>query len=679
MGLFDETRPGNDPSDYLMEKSKVRDKHVESEDHSGRILGKRSPSDGARHLLLDTLLTLPAVAFIAYAFLALVNNGRPMDQSPIPLLRTAAIYSPTLFPIAFSAVAASFLKATAAWRLEQGISVLSLEYLLNCRTVFSAFTTPISLRAANRLTPLLIVLWALSPLGGQAALRVMETVPSTATEPWLFQNLEFMSAFRHSGPQSSAGFSLLPSIQSAFVTALGTPADIKAEPQDLFGNIKIPMIEAFEDWNRTQDDRQDDSRQDDNRQDDNRQDDNRQDDNRQDDDGWYHLESKSAMSPVWSAIAGIPVVALGGLSSKANYSFAFETSYMYADCSVQRGTSMNFTEWASYRQEGPGRYSTNRTLVISTQRPPSPFDQIPLELVFTSYTSTQKLTTNATCVLGTTYVEVDVGCHGTTCGARHVRPLQKPDNMTVRTVLNNMAPEGQPGHGTAGLFDGFMSTFVRSGLSLWDLQEGRQLKPLASALETYFTEPDSPYSAPGISSWDGTDIYPVGDRVFSQRFSQLLNTFWLASVASYNITGNFHFQSNGGTSLPGPIITQNITGTRTPDYLVMRVNDGWMLTLFVASAAMLISGVVAAVFGAMRRGPDVLDHPTFFSRDSPYVNVLPCYSGSVEDASEQVRRTRDMRVCIGDVSPTEEKGHLAFGTVNEAIPLGLQKHGRHYA
>ncbi|KAF4909197.1 hypothetical protein CGCF415_v006057 [Colletotrichum fructicola] len=655
MGLSDETRPGNDPSDYLMETSKVRDRHTENEDNSGRILGKRSSSDGIRHLLLDTLLTLPSVAFITYAFLVLVNNGRPIDQSPIPLLRTAAIYSPTLFPIAFSAVAASFLKAAAAWRLEQGISVLSLEYLLNCRTVFSAFTTPTSLRAANRLTPLLIILWALSPLGGQAALRVMEMVPSTATVPWLFQNLEFMSAFRHSGPQSSAGFSLLPSIQSAFVTALGTPADIKAEPQDLFGNIKIPMVEAFQSLHQMEHDK------------------------RQDNDGWYQLDSKSATSTVWSSIAGIPVATLGGLSSKANYSFAFETSYIYADCSVQRGTSMNFTEWASYRQEGPGRYSTNRTLVIYTKRPPLPFDTNPLELVFTSYASTQELTTNATCVLRTTYVEVDVGCHGTTCGARHVRPLQKTDNMTTRTVLNNMAPDGQPGHGTAGLFDGFMSTFVRSGLSLWDLQEGRQLKPFASALETYFTEPDSPYSAAGISSWDGTDIYPVGGRVFSQRFSQLLNTFWLASVASYNITGNFPFQSDIGTTLPGPIITQNITGTRTPDFLVMRVNDGWMLTLFVASTAMLISGVIAAVLGSMRRGPDVLDHPTFFSRDSPYVNVSPCYSGSVEDASEQVRRTRDMRVCIGDVSPTEEMGHLAFGTVNEATPLGLQKDGRYYA
>ncbi|KAH9235773.1 hypothetical protein K456DRAFT_34434 [Colletotrichum gloeosporioides 23] len=124
MGLSDETRPGNDPSDYLMEKSKVRDKHTENEDNSGRILGKRSSTDGIRHLLLDTLLTLASVAFITYAFLVLVNNGRPIDQSPIPLLRTAAIYSPTLFLIAFSAVAASFLKAAAAWRLEQGISVL---------------------------------------------------------------------------------------------------------------------------------------------------------------------------------------------------------------------------------------------------------------------------------------------------------------------------------------------------------------------------------------------------------------------------------------------------------------------------------------------------------------------------------------------------------------------------
>ncbi|KAF6806376.1 hypothetical protein CSOJ01_08871 [Colletotrichum sojae] len=124
---------------------------------------RRSSASTIQQFLLDTLLTLPAVCFLAYAIIALRSQGLPIDQEPVPALRTAAIYSPTVFPIAF---AANLLKSAAAWKMERGVSILSLEHLLSCRTVFSALTTPLSLRRANALAPLLIVLWALSPLGG---------------------------------------------------------------------------------------------------------------------------------------------------------------------------------------------------------------------------------------------------------------------------------------------------------------------------------------------------------------------------------------------------------------------------------------------------------------------------------------------------------------------------------
>ncbi|KAM5376786.1 hypothetical protein ACJZ2D_005409 [Fusarium nematophilum] len=63
------------------------------------------------------------------------NNGRPLDEEPVSSLRTASTYGPTVFPIVFAAVAANLLKALAAWKLERGISVLSLEYLLCSKTV----------------------------------------------------------------------------------------------------------------------------------------------------------------------------------------------------------------------------------------------------------------------------------------------------------------------------------------------------------------------------------------------------------------------------------------------------------------------------------------------------------------------------------------------------------------
>ncbi|TQN67914.1 hypothetical protein CSHISOI_07550 [Colletotrichum shisoi] len=158
-----------------------------------------------------------------------------------------------------------------------------------------------------------------------------------------------------------------------------------------------------------------------------------------------------------------------------------------------------------------------------------------------------------------------------------------------------------------------------------------QIKPFASAIKTYFTEPSAPFSAAGISSWDGTDVFSIGDVVFSQRFSQLLNTFWLASVASRNVTGSFifHDEFDDGTYR---IITQNATGTRTPDLLVVRVSGAWLSVLFVASVTMLATGIFAAILGCRRRGPDVLDYPTFFFRDSRYVHMPPGNYRSMEDA-----------------------------------------------
>ncbi|OHW93129.1 hypothetical protein CSPAE12_08437 [Colletotrichum incanum] len=85
---------------------------------------------------------------------------------------------------------------------------------------------------------------------------------------------------------------------------------------------------------------------------------------------------------------------------------------------------------------------------------------------------------------------------------------------------------------------------------------------------------------------------------------------------------------------------------------------------------------MAGAFGCMRRGPDILDHIAFSLRDNPYAAVGE--SCSMEDAAEQVRRIRSVRVCIGDVRSTEKMGYAALGTVGDVVPLIQQKQGRRY-
>jgi hypothetical protein len=99
-----------------------------------------------------------------------------------------------------------------------------------------------------------------------------------------------------------------------------------------------------------------------------------------------------------------------------------------------------------------------------------------------------------------------------------------------------------------------------------------------------------------------------------------------------------------------------------------------MAVLLVSSAAMLLCGVMGAIMGIRRRGPDILDNFTGLLRDNPYV-VDPQYS-SMDDAVDQARRLRNIIVRLGDVRPDDEVGHVAIArSGSNAIvgPLSVEK------
>jgi hypothetical protein len=144
---------------------------------------------------LELLLIVPPICFLIFAGLVAKHKGTPIDQHSVPAPQSAAKYGPTLFTIVFAAIVGSLLKAVAAWKLERGITVVSLDHLLNSRTVFSAVTAPFHLRAFSVLTPILLVLWVLSPLGGQAAFRIIQISPNTASMQRNIGYLEYWSSF----------------------------------------------------------------------------------------------------------------------------------------------------------------------------------------------------------------------------------------------------------------------------------------------------------------------------------------------------------------------------------------------------------------------------------------------------------------------------------------------------
>jgi hypothetical protein len=125
---------------------------------------------------------------------------------------------------------------------------------------------------------------------------------------------------------------------------------------------------------------------------------------------------------------------------------------------------------------------------------------------------------------------------------------------------------------------GFLDGFVMSTGSM-TLYTTTKTDPYSTEIEYYFSNPDSPYSATYDSGfrWRGADIYPIGHQLFSHRFSQLWNSWWLSMIAPLAVTGYFSGPSTN-TALNRYNI-KNVTGTMTPDSLELHCHRGWFTVL----------------------------------------------------------------------------------------------------
>ncbi|KAI5365058.1 hypothetical protein Slin15195_G045960 [Septoria linicola] len=143
--------------------------------------------------VVDICLAIAALYFVMFGTLAYRYQETPVKDNVVVFLLRAARLGPTILPIVFAGIVGRCLTAIAAWRLERGITIGAMEYLLGSRTVFSVVTPPIRLRTLHYLAPLLVLLCALSPLGGQANLRVISRTPQVDNSTASFSFLDSLS------------------------------------------------------------------------------------------------------------------------------------------------------------------------------------------------------------------------------------------------------------------------------------------------------------------------------------------------------------------------------------------------------------------------------------------------------------------------------------------------------
>ena len=105
------------------------------------------------------------------------------------------VQGPTVFPILYALTAGRLMKAIAAWKIERGADIATLERLLGSRAIGSALITAFQMKSINVLGLALILLWSLSPLGGQASLRTPSLASSPTAAPLNFSYIGYNTTY----------------------------------------------------------------------------------------------------------------------------------------------------------------------------------------------------------------------------------------------------------------------------------------------------------------------------------------------------------------------------------------------------------------------------------------------------------------------------------------------------
>jgi hypothetical protein len=511
----------------------------------------------------------------------------------------------------FSAIVGRLLTSIASWRLERGVDVASVEYLLlGSRTVFGVISTPLRLRFLHRALPLLAIIWVLSPLGGQASLRVVHTGPVYLTVTSTVSYLEILSPYWMAGGAfADDGVRYGSTINAIFVGALITPNNSKAAPQDMYGNLKIPLLEDIQTHSY-----------------------------QPDADGWYSTKTNAPL--IYSSLIGIPTI---GVAETGKTFFAVESSYLYPKCTL-RVVPDKSEVWVKFRREnfnnGEGNYLA---IEINADDGPNNFTYRDPSSVVTARTIVfASLGLMATCITTTTYVETQFTCEGRSCDHTAIRESRRKHNPAAATFLD--------GNGTRPSAFNFFSMFINSTGSIHE----RTYSPL----ERYFNNTDVPFADPD----EAPGIADLGDMIFSQRFAQLLNTYWLAFAAPFSVTGKFTAQNDMSSAMAngGSGLARNATAQLQTVETVLVCNNVWLVVLLVGSLAMFIAGITTTTLNLTRKGPEVLDSFASMLRDSPHAHVGT--GPSTEDGSDKARRLQKTRVMLGDVCPAETAGFIALAT-----------------
>ena len=568
-----------------------------------------------------------------------------------------------MFPILFAAVLGRATHAVLRWRLESGERCGILDVLAGSTSLTSTIVSLLQLRMVTFLGLFLATIWTLSPIGGQASFRQVTTGNMTSDHTTSFDYMvpDGILDAVNVGSDRDIWWGV---INNLFNAALVGPATTKVSPRDLWGNVKIPFIEALEETVSA------------------------------DNDGWFKVHTDPNMNTSFASLLGVPMTGLNDKDA-VKMSMKLQTLYLVLDCKgIPENWHGSWQPRGVFRSSGANSSSTAEMgwddaydeTIARKGRMYGPERKTPFQFYYGSswWDATNG---NLQCQINTTYVEVEIFCpSGTTCAASKIRRSRLNHPQSAMTQFDFAFGSGAPNWTT------FASYFMAA------LSGGRVFAP--SMLDLYLIAPEDPLLAlqtANTTNADGTEVFvdytPAMNRAYSLNLGQLFNAYWTCMNGFYALSGgltNVTSYNDDNTTFAGLAINPSkqmterfktrawsTVGKKHTERIVIRARKGWAAVLGFVSSLLILASLVPAVFRTfLTNGPDIMmNMSSLVMRDSPYV-ALPS-TGSFLEASERARILKDVKIRFGDTKSASEVGRLAVGSVGDSEGWTIGRVKRH--
>ena len=593
------------------------------------------------------------------------------------------------------------------------------------QSVWGTFESQLLMQRLTLVGINLLFLWALSPLGGQASLRLMSRELAETSSPTKLRYMTtgpgatmwgLSSTYVDSGKFADAS--------ALYTAALLAPLSTKLGPTDPWGNVKIPSMESLSHLTP-------------------------------DPSGWIEVPSSFSDPEAYSSLVGLPVV---GLPQNGTSGFTIEATYISVNCSqlvqheypsivVANETStshrpMNFTKldelvpgqvWFNKTSQKPSgvtssEYTSLTSFMLDTTRPfpwgsnekpeqlntdlgridgfvghynSSMMDDKELEtkreLVYASLspngTDAGELVMNiGRCALTQHHVEASISCDGGRCTATKLRPSTTDTRPAALTGFD---------HGT--IMIGFAQQFPKAVTFTQGSSPTEKFISNSSAFPFVQQVGYFDFS----TSYNDLSLLPA--EVFSKRLSVLMNTFYQLSMQPTGYFGGLsgNLSAYGPDTLPNddlnaylpsnlsatnntfldwywefekniedirsPFIGATTMATTSHKKEIFVCDFAWLSLLLVSSTAILLTGAIALVLKRRTLGPEMFGFVSSMTYENPYVRIPR--GGSMLDAMERARLLKDIPVRVGDVCGEEQVGRIALAA---GVPVRKLERGRLY-